>query len=196
MIKEYFSTPVIEELIKINNDDLRQIALDKYRQEEGVTKSNLSGWQSQYVDHLQKQFIPLVGEVLTKSKEITDYFNTGKELNRTLQNMWININPKGGSNRQHNHPGAFISGVYYVNAPENCGPLAIVNPNTNYDYHCNRMNIKEWNSKNAATLIVIPQTGKLVLFPSFASHFVGPNESDELRISISFNIGFDRKVLA
>lgn len=188
--------PLSEEMIEINNDELRQLALDKYREEDGVVKSNLSGWQSDFVNNLDKPYQQLIMAILKSSGQITEYYSVHQDLNRVLQNMWININPKGGSNRLHNHPGAFVSGVYYVNAPEDCGYLALEHPASNYDYHCNRMNISDWNIQNAATLKIKPQTGKLVLFPSFAHHYVEPNNSNELRISISFNIGFDKKVLA
>ena len=32
-----------------------------------------------------------------------------------------------------------------------------------------------------------PIAGRLIMFPSWLTHCVDPNESDELRISISFN---------
>ena len=33
------------------------------------------------------------------------------------QDGWVNINPTGAMNAPHDHPGAFWSGVYYVQVP-------------------------------------------------------------------------------
>ena len=42
------------------------------------------------------------------------------------------------------------------------------------------------------TLAVTVSDGMLLMFPSYLAHSVAPNESDKLRISISFNMMFSR----
>jgi len=129
--------------------------------------------------------------ILSNCVEITSYYNAKKELNAILQSIWININPKGGSNTPHHHPASYVSGVYYAKTPQNCGRLVLEHPAINYDYHNNKHTISEYNDKNAARLFITPQVGKLVLFPSWARHYVEPNVSNDDRISLAFNVGFD-----
>ena len=195
MIYEYFSIPTIETIININNDELLNVAMEKLNNENTVIKSNVAGFQSDYVDLTEKVYQPLVIETLNLSNHIFDYYTVNPAYNRRLKNMWFNINPKGGANRAHTHAGSFVSGVYYVKTPDRCGILGFEHPAQNYEYHCNNLAIKDWNVKNAATMKFLPQAGKLILFPSFIKHYVEPNENDDLRISIAFNIGFEESIL-
>ena len=66
-----------------------------------------------------------------------------------------------------------ISGVYYVQVPENSGKLV-------FEYNINQYQTKRfW---------VEPIVGNFFLFPSTLNHFVTKNMGDDLRISISFNL--------
>ena len=190
MITNFFTTPVDEEIISINNIELVQFAYDIRKNNQSVAKSNLAGYQSDYLETSDPILIPLIQNILDRSEILMKYFNVKEILTRKLANMWININPRGGSNGVHQHPGSFISGVYYVQVPKNSGKLVFKHPAVNYEYHINSHNVFEWNLQNAATGIIVPQVGKLIVFPSYAGHYVQPNESDEDRISIAFNVGF------
>ena len=45
-----------------------------------------------------------------------------------------------------------------------------------------------YRSVPAEVASVVPEVGKLIMFPSWFEHHVGPNLTDEERIAISFNI--------
>jgi hypothetical protein len=81
---------------------------------------------------------------------------------------WINVNPPGAFNAPHCHPNARIAGVYYVATPEGCGDLELLN-----------------GPKRRS---LAPQAGMFVLFPADIYHWVCPNKSSELRVSISWNV--------
>ena len=101
--------------------------------------------------------------------------------------MWANVNPRGGMNRAHLHPNSLWSGVYYVKTPQNCGNLRIDDPRTSAAMV--RPKMKEGipphrlHRETAYEAIA----GRLIMFPSWVTHCVDANESNELRISISFN---------
>ena len=92
--------------------------------------------------------------------------------------MWFNFHGKNGFNVTHTHPGSLISGVLYVQTPEGCGDIMFVDPLIH-----NSSEITDNVSK-----IHTPTAGEMILFPAHLPHRVKPNNSDELRISISFNI--------
>jgi hypothetical protein len=69
----------------------------------------------------------------------------------------------------HNDDDELLSGVYYLQAPENSGKLTL--------YH----------AQEAVT--VDPEAGKLVLFSSSDEHEVSRNLSQETRLSIGINFG-------
>jgi len=109
---------------------------------------------------------------------------------------WYNVNYKYSSNREHTHPNAFLSGVYYVKVPENSGNIIFLRANSEHDkmefihnkiseedlqIDNNRINTEHWYT---------PVEGMLILFPGHLSHYVRQNltnEIDDRRISLSFN---------
>ena len=88
-----------------------------------------------------------------------------------LDNFWININKKTHFNVPHSHPCCIFSGVFYVKTPYNSGNFAFYR------------NIHVYKS----TELIKPEENMLILFPAYFDHYVEPNNSNQDRISISFN---------
>ena len=105
--------------------------------------------------------------------------------------MWSIINKKNSSNLRHIHPNCFLSSAYYVYAPKNCGKLTFHDPRSAAVYRT----VKTIENKdiNSNSYNIVPQSGMLVLFPSYLHHSVAVNESEDERIVISFNVDFVNK---
>ncbi len=107
---------------------------------------------------------------------------------------WANINRFGDYHDYHNHPGAYLSGTYYVKVPdrqrtEHNRPDVRPGCITLYDpRYCANMIAIEGDPYMVAEHTVRPVPGLLLMWPAFVNHFVHPNLSEEPRISISFNI--------
>jgi uncharacterized protein (TIGR02466 family) len=101
--------------------------------------------------------------------------------------MWANINPPGGMNRAHQHPNSLWSGVYYIKAPKNSGHLKIDDPRS----PAAMVRPKQKEGKTPARLWretdYEPIAGRCIMFPSWLMHCVDPNNSNDIRISVSFN---------
>lgn len=149
-----------------------------YNNEPSVTKSNSGGgWQSRDNLHEDPIFREFVNNILLKSIAS----NILKEYNISdfkLQSMWANVNGKHSFNYHHTHEG-YLSGVFYLKVPENSGRLVFTNPAIRSEMHP----IRCPNYK------IQPQPLACIVFPSWLEHYVEPNQSDDTRISISFNIG-------
>jgi uncharacterized protein (TIGR02466 family) len=144
--------------------------------EPSVKKSNFSGYQSRDNLHEEPIFQELVKyEILPLAQDI---MNTYSNVKVKMDQMWANINDKYSCNQSHIHSG-LLSGVFYLQTPENCGQIVFCNPAVRSNYHI----IKEPDYG------VPPQRLACLFFPSWLEHYVEPNSSDESRISISFNIG-------
>ena len=107
---------------------------------------------------------------------------------------WGNINRMGDYHDPHNHPYAYLSGTYYVRVPATRASLpnrADVRPGciTFYDPRgaVNMTAIKD-DPQIESEFTVSPAAGMILMWPSFLMHFVHPNLSEEMRISISFNL--------
>ena len=100
-----------------------------------------------------------------------------------ITQSWLNKNMKGESNHEHEHPNSIISGVWYPKIHEQLPPIQ-------FKTHKQRdvsLSIKNFNHMNSETFMLPMKMGELILFPSNLSHSVPANQSDEERISLSFN---------
>ena len=172
----------------LKNELIKSAYTEKENDPKGTKKSNLGGWQS---DDISKSNNIIVGEVFGS---IINYFDSNnilvKDSSLKVTNIWVNINRKGNSNIKHNHPGADLSGVFWIKSPENCGMLNFQSP---YTYNgCKTlltMNPEIKNKFAAWELIKYPpKEGDICIFPAFFEHWVEENQSDEDRISVSFNV--------
>ena len=189
MITEYhFPTPVyIQEVpnaVELNQY-LEQKIIQWSQQDKGVSKTNAGGWHSQTDMNRKEEYNPLTKELFKMQEEIfKKEFLTQKPV---LGNMWANINYPGNANRPNLHPNSLFSGVYWVKAPEKSGSLMLYEPRPGVQ--CTMPNRKEgelppelWREVHYA-----PRAGTAVMFPAWLWHEVKPNESNDIRISVSFN---------
>jgi uncharacterized protein (TIGR02466 family) len=106
---------------------------------------------------------------------------------------WYSINRYGDHHAPHTHPGAYLSGTYYVRVPPD--PENIDDPGARpacISFHdprtgANMITVGTEPDARAAH-VMRPSAGTLLLWPSPLQHSVHPNLSREMRISISFNL--------
>lgn len=127
-------------------------------------------------------------------KELEIYTREFLWVNRSIEfyitNSWINRHRRGHSAGAHIHNNSLISGVLYLQATEGSGDLvfhrqalSLVPFPPALDLDADKFNIyncKSWGHK--------PKTNDICLFPSVLMHSVDPNESDEERCSLAFNV--------
>lgn len=106
---------------------------------------------------------------------------------------WYNVNRLGDHHAPHTHPKSYLSGTYYVRVPP--APTNADDPRTRhacisfYDPRTGANMVTTGSEPDArAAHTVLPAAGTLLMWPSPVQHQVHPNLSDELRISISFNV--------
>ncbi len=108
-------------------------------------------------------------------------------------NAWANVSRAGDYNGVQTHPNHHWSGVYYVTAGEytnerhpHAGHIEFLDPRS-------AINAFKYpgRSQFGAWVKFPPQTGVMLLFPSWLQHSVCPFNSDTVRISIAFNARID-----
>ena len=180
----YFSLPVLQEQIISN---LEYYVIDLSRNDEGVHYSNEGGYQSLHFQRPEREFQDLWEQI---EQKLNIYHNMMKLKGHVqITDWWFNINYKGSSNNVHQHPLSIHSGVYYIKTPPKCGDLCFSHPNESAIWGWPSHLIKENNSMNSSRMSINPVKNTLHIFPSWATHYVLPNLSDEMRISLSFNSG-------
>ena len=183
----HFPTPIYIADIKhpTLNQELEKDITDWANKDKGITRTNVQGWHSTTNMHELFQFKKLVSMLYACQKTI--YEQEHLESEPFLGNMWANINPPGGMNRAHQHPNSLWSGVYYIKAPKNSGHLKIDDPRSSAAM------VRPTQKKGTLPVRLYREThyepiaGRCIMFPSWLMHCVDPNESNDIRISVSFN---------
>ena len=185
IIEKFFPTIVYGKDIQLDNNKMEQDIINWSNQDPGVSKTNYKGWHSTTDMANKPEYQQLVKELLKMQEEIFD--NEHLDRSSRLGNMWANINPPGGMNQPHIHPNALFSGVYYIKSPVKSGRLKIYDPRPGVQFI---MPIRKpgnpgkdlWREAN-----IDPVEGRIIMFPAWLWHAVEENQSNDIRISVSFN---------
>ena len=177
----------IKEFEKNKDNLIKYIYDEKEKDPVGVQATNIGGWHSK---DLKKEGLLL--DLLVQG--IVGYFAPTNMVNKnakmSISNIWANINGHNNLNLPHNHPRADLSGVWWIKVPPDSGNIIFNSPSffeefPLYEFYSDEVK----NQLNFhPTYYITPGEGQVVVFPSFLTHWVEPNKSQEDRISVSFNI--------
>jgi len=141
-------------------------------------------WQSDNKLHLRPNFKYFVDMILQNNKMVLDTLQYGYKGFK-INDMWANILEPGQSHPVHAHSNNFLSGVFYVYAEETSG-IVFLDPRKQSSV-IKPMKLKD-TYDNSDRHLEMSNTNTMFIFPSWLEHFVPPNNSDKIRISISWNI--------
>ena len=185
IIEKFFPTLVYGKDIELNNKQLARDIVNWSNQDKGVEKTNYKGWHSTTDMANKPEYQVLVNELFKMQQDI--YEKEHLDRQPKLGNMWANINPPEGMNQPHIHPNALFSGVYYVQSNPKAGRLKIYDPRPGTQINMPTRKSGDpgrdlWRDAN-----IEPIPGRIIMFPAWLWHSVEPNQSDDIRISVSFN---------
>lgn len=202
----YFPTMVFQVTLnnceELNKKLLENIYAERERDRKGIARSNipeLGGWHSHNDLHKSKDYSELVDRIGQVTAKMSSQLGYAKTHELKIGTMWSIINPPGGANRAHVHPGCLWSGVYYIQTPENCGNIEFTDPRTEILMNQAKYLPNQKRPKNCWTKVRhTPVAGRMLIFPSSLYHAVGPNLSKEdgdaaNRVIISFNLNQVKK---
>ena len=200
-VERYFPTLIfsleVPDSESLNADLIEAIYAERERDEAGIRKSNvpeLGGWHSHVRLHRDAKFAELVRHVDAAAEMMCGELGYHKSYRLKIGTMWSIVNPPGGLNRAHIHPGCIWSGVYYVQAPRNSGRIEFIDPRTQ-----NLMTPAKYipdtrRPRNCWTKVQYkPSAGRMLIFPSWLYHSVATNRSRAKgkaadRVIVSFNL--------
>ena len=110
-------------------------------------------------------------------------------FNCYITESWLNFNKKGDSHQKHSHANSFLSGVFYVNVAGQ-DSITFLSPTKNL-LTVEKFEENELNSDYARIKI---KQGDLIIFYSHLDHKVDINQTNETRISLSFNTFIKGKI--
>ena len=176
---QIFPTPVALYRYKDSIDDeLNYLKSIQYLDTDDPTRSNRSTSSFLFENEELKNIFIFVNKCLedyTRRVLATDQL-------LTVTQSWANTNIKGARHHEHVHPNSIISGVFYFQTSKST-PIIF----NKTDQHAFVFEPIKYNDVNAEAFRLEVQVGECILFPSSLRHSVPENESDEERISMSFN---------
>ena len=201
----FFSTPTyvvrLPQAAQIN-PALKTLILAKAEAEtDGLMNSNVGGW------HSGRDLLHWGGEPMrTLARAAIDCANRltmdrkGQPQTPSWQiSCWANVNHRGHANRRHSHPGCFWSGTYYVDdgsdtaGTDVAGQFELHDPRGVAAAVTPAQLAAGARRLSADQTLIRPQTGMMVLFPAWMPHSVRPYRGDRVRISVAFNLAYDKR---
>ena len=163
-------------------DDMIKWMIDYSYKHPTVAKSNQGGYQSPDQFYLEESFAPYLNRISEHLISTMDEYTRDDRSclhldDLKLSNMWFNFNYENCYNVQHTHPGCVLSGVLWIQIPEE-QPIVF----SCFD-EFTRATYEKYTNES-----LVAKEGQLLLFPAHLPHRVDINRSKNTRISISFNI--------
>ena len=191
-MKLLFPTVVHEVSVKnfksIKKDLVNYVYEQKQRDSQGVSFSNVGGWQS---GPSYSNFDNILLTTITET--LIPYFsNNVLDMSKKIQynGLWMNINRKGDYNTSHDHAMCHLAGVFWLKTPKNCGNIHFFSPHS-FTHGSEMQRYTEDFQKKTnvySSYWFSPVEGSILVFPACLIHRVDSNQSDEDRISASFNL--------
>jgi uncharacterized protein (TIGR02466 family) len=176
------------------NEQLTNAIMAEAGVDPGVCYSNRGGWQSHGKLHRNPEFRVLTDFIASRLDRVGMEYGFGQASSKLrVTSMWANINESGNWNILHSHQSPsgmpnplVLSGCYYVRSPGNSGDFVLEDFGRPMRYL--QLPFQEANLFNSYTVKVPPREGNLLLFPAWMEHHVEESRSNEVRISIAFNV--------
>ncbi len=163
-----FNQQLFKELLKFYKDI-----------DQGITaKCDLVHYDASSFNHLKDLILSSVGEAVAEFENMSPPASPS-ELPFEMCSAWITIMPPGENYLMHTHPNAILTGTYYISTPPNSGDIAFIDT---------QEIALDPVSGTAKIIRIPPKEGNLVFFPAYLMHEVQTNNSNEGRISITFDL--------
>ena len=200
-VQDLFPTPLVicefDGADRLNAALLTEIAARRAT-EKSPPRSNRHGWQSRkdLFDRKEPAHRELAEELTKIIVGATKRMIPGADFTKLDMACegWVNVNPSGGYNAPHGHPGAFWSGAYYVAMPENAkddidgGAIEFL-AHRPASFYSNMLPAPMTTDK----VRLNPTPGMVLMFPATVMHWVFPHQGAEDRVTIAFNAQFRRR---
>jgi uncharacterized protein (TIGR02466 family) len=144
-------------------------------------------FQSEQDLHEDPAFAGFVGLVRSALDGVLDFLKVApREM--LITGCWANVGAPGATHTPHTHPNNFLSGVYYLRAPQGGNRITFDDPRPQ-TFVLSPM-VSEISLENSSFINVTVAEGCLLLFPAWLQHRVHENRGTVERVSVAFNAMF------
>jgi uncharacterized protein (TIGR02466 family) len=130
----------------------------------------------------------LANQILKHTQKFCADLGIDRYQSMEIENSWINVSKPNGFQFAHTHEPSMVSGVYYHKTSGEDGNIVFESPNLYF----NAYDFPNNDAQCRGAIEYVPAAGRLLLFPSWLTHHVDVNRTQEERISLSFNLRLKR----
>ena len=129
---------------------------------------------TEYITQLAKQYTQKIGYQLPQNITISSF------ISRMTENEY---------HESHQHPGAILSGLFYLKVEENSAPILFEDPRVIRPFNgMELLDANNLNEYNTYEVSYLPKAGDILIWEAWLKHRVPPNKSS-CRETFVFNIG-------
>jgi len=197
MFKNLFSVPIFHGKLdnwKKYRRDLLPVCHEVRKETDDMSKLpwNCHVWSTYAYDkrlYKRKEFQEISKAISVYVRSYLDRRKWKRQDKIIMTELWVNYQDKYQFQEYHDHKERVLSGIFYLEVPENAPGLIIQNPQkANFDdLFFFQEEVQDVNEINV-------ETGDLIMFPSWLDHGVNANMTDKPRINIAFNFGIPKVV--
>src|ERR1700690_38263 len=110
-----------------------------------------------------------------------------REASLAMTDCWVNIMSRDAVHPLHLHPGAVVSGTFYISTPPGCSAIRFEDPRAERSKAIAPPRLGNCRPENLAQVACNAEAGKVILFESWLRHEVPANPTPDERVSVSFN---------
>ena len=190
-LEHMFATPVFRHVfgdVDALNAELRELILKRERTTRSMAKSNQGGWQSppDFFSWTEPAIATLERYVIGALNVATARLPVPSHLEIEFEVYgWAAVNRRGHYNTTHVHPLATWSGTYYVDAGDE--PASTPGAVLEFSHPITAALMTFFPGVLPSARIVRPESGMVVLFPSYLQHSVRMYNGERPRICVAFN---------
>ena len=175
---------------EVMNQDLRAIILAEEVEQVSLGRSNIGGWHSRpdFLNRSEPAVAALTQWITWAVRNVIVATIGSDEIKGVLSlSAWATICREGAYHAPHSHPDSAWSGVYYIDAgtlsPDRplSGVLEFLDPRAGVEA------VTAPGDPYGEPVRLWPESGLLVIFPSWLFHWVHPYTGSTPRIAVSFN---------
>jgi uncharacterized protein (TIGR02466 family) len=186
-----FPTPVYSGMVRGSTFDRVQKEIDDslskvdFRLNDHFGETHFLSDPTFKENYFKKHSLDALKDVVDEHlKDYMQKIGYNEELKYRYDSSWVALFKPGNYGHIHDHGSVDISGVYYHKTNGKDGKIFFESPNTNL-----ASSVVFNHLSNSMT--ADPEEGKIILFPGWFKHGIKRNNTDETRISLSFNIYID-----
>ena len=193
-----FANFLVTDTLDVDNDAI----IKEIHAKDEATKDRKG--KSIFFDGSENAIRSMLNEASKRIEKLHETLNLRSDVSNNVYRAWASIGTNQYITEPHHHleePDSVFCGVYYPRAVQQGFPLVFMNPNNTQDAalrHWVHDGSKQKTIYTAQQWRVQPETGKLIIFPSWLMHYVwaedGSSLNPEDRISLAFNTRFVDKV--